>query len=53
MAENAKMRKDAETLAQQATQERQMLCQMMQQMQAGGMPVVPEYPARNLEKVTL
>ena len=48
MAENAKMRKEAETIAQQATQERQMLRQMMQQLQAGGMPPVPEYPAEEL-----
>jgi hypothetical protein len=48
MAENAKMRKEAETIAEQATQERQMLRQMMQQLQAGGMPPVPEYPAEEL-----
>ena len=48
MAENAKMRKEAETIAQQATQERQMLRQMMQQLQAGGMPPVPEYPPEEL-----
>ena len=50
MAENAKMRKEADAMAQQATQERQMLRQMMQQMQAGGMPPMPEYPAEELRE---
>ncbi len=50
MAENAKMRKEADAMAQQATQERQMLRQMMQQMQAGGMPPMPEYPAEELRQ---
>ena len=50
MAENAKMRKEADAIAQQATQERQMLRQMMQQMQAGGVPIVPEYPAEELRE---
>lgn len=50
MAENAKMRKETDAMAQQATQERQMLRQMMQQMQAGGMPPMPEYPAEELRE---
>lgn len=50
MAENAKMRKETDAMAQQATQERQMLRQMMQQMQAGGMPPMPEYPAEELRQ---
>lgn len=50
MAENAKLRKEADAMAQQATQERQMLRQMMQQMQAGGMPPMPEYPAEELRE---
>ena len=50
MAENAKLRKEAETLAQQATQERQMLRQMMQTLQQNGMPPMPEYPPEELRE---
>lgn len=48
MAENAKARKEIEALAQQATQERQMLRQMMQNLQQNGMPPMPEYPPEEL-----
>ena len=48
MAENAKVRKEAEALAQQATQERQMLRQMVQGLQQNGMPPMPEYPPEEL-----
>jgi hypothetical protein len=50
MAENAKLRKEAETLAQQATQERQMLRQMVQGLQQNGMPPMPEYPPEELRE---
>lgn len=48
MAENAKARKEIEALAQQATQERQMLRQMMQNLQQNGIPPMPEYPPEEL-----
>lgn len=50
MAENAKLRKEAEALAQQATQERQMLRQMVQGLQQNGMPPMPEYPPEELRE---
>jgi hypothetical protein len=50
MAENAKVRKEVEALAQQATQERQMLRQMMQNLQQNGMPPMPEYPPEELRE---
>lgn len=50
MAENAKLRKEVDTMAQQATQERQMLRQMMQGLQQNGMPPVPEYPPEELRE---
>ena len=50
MAENAKARKEIEALAQQATQERQMLRQMMQNLQQNGMPPMPEYPPEELRE---
>ena len=50
MAENAKARKEIEALAQKATQERQMLRQMMQNLQQNGMPPMPEYPPEELRE---
>lgn len=48
MQENAELRKQYEAMAQQASQERQMLSQMMQQLQTNGIPPVPEYPSEEL-----
>lgn len=48
MQENAELRKQYEELTQQTSQERQMLAQMMQQLQVQGIPPMPEYPSEEL-----
>lgn len=48
MQENAELRKQYEELTQQTSQERQMLAQMMQQLQNSGIPPMPEYPSEEL-----
>lgn len=48
MAENAATRKELEAESQKLTQQRQVVMQMAQQMQSGGMPQVPEYPSEEL-----
>lgn len=48
MAENAATRKELEAESQKLTQQRQVVMQMAQQLQSGGMPKVPEYPAEEL-----
>ena len=48
MAENAETKKFLEQAQQQVTQERQMLMQMVQQVQNGNVPIVPEYPSEEL-----
>ena len=48
MAENAETKKSLEQAQQQVTQERQMLMQMVQQVQNGNVPTIPEYPSEEL-----
>ena len=48
MAENAQTKKTLEEAQQQITQERQMLTQLVQQLQNGDIPRVPEYPSEEL-----
>lgn len=48
MAENAETKKSLEQAQQQVTQERQMLMQMIQQVQNGNVPIIPEYPSEEL-----
>ena len=48
MAENAETKKTLEQAQQQITQERQMLQQLVQQLQNGDIPRVPEYPSEEL-----
>jgi hypothetical protein len=48
MAENAETKKSLEQAQQQVTQERQMLMQMVQQVQNGNVPIIPEYPSEEL-----
>ena len=48
MQENAELRKEYEELTQQTSRERQMLSQMMQQLQNEGIPPMPEYPSEEL-----
>jgi hypothetical protein len=48
MAENAETKKTLEEAQQQLTQERQVLQQLVQQLQNGDIPRVPEYPSEEL-----
>ncbi len=48
MAEAAEAKKQVEEVTQKVTQERQMLAQMMQQIQNGEVPPVPQYPSEEL-----
>ena len=48
MAENAETKKTLEEAQQQLTQERQVLQQLVQQLQNGDIPKVPEYPSEEL-----
>lgn len=48
MAENAETKKTLEEAQQQMTQERQRLTQLVQQLQNGDIPRVPEYPSEEL-----
>lgn len=48
MSEVAEQRKQFEALQQQVDQERQVLYQMVQQVQTQGVPIVPEYPSEEL-----
>lgn len=48
MAEAAQAKKQVEEVTQKVTQERQMLAQMMQQIQNGEIPPVPQYPSEEL-----
>lgn len=50
MNEVAEQRKEYEQLQQETSQERQMLQRMMQQMQYGNVPIVPEYPDQELKE---
>ena len=50
MSEVAEQRKQFEALQQQVDQERQVLYQMVQQVQTQGIPVVPEYPSEELRE---
>ena len=51
MNEVAEQRKQLEQFKSEAAQERQMLKQMMQQIQYGNIPVVPEYPSEDLKEI--
>ena len=48
MAENAQTKKILEQQAQQVTQERQTLQQLVQQLKSGDIPPIPEYPSEEL-----
>ena len=48
MSEVAEQRKQFDALQQQVDQERQVLYQMVQQVQTQGVPIVPEYPSEEL-----
>ena len=48
MAENAQTKKTLDEAQQQITQERQVLQQLVQQLQNGDIPRVPEYPSEEL-----
>ena len=48
MAENAQTKKILEQQAQQVTQERQTLQQLVQQLKSGDIPPMPEYPSEEL-----
>ena len=48
MAENAETKKTLEEAQQQITQERQVLQHLVQQLQNGDIPKVPEYPSEEL-----
>ena len=48
MSEVAQQKKQFEALQQQVDQERQVLYQMVQQVQTQGIPMVPEYPSEEL-----
>jgi hypothetical protein len=48
MAEAAQAKKQVEEVTQKVTQERQMLAQMMQQIQNGEIPPMPQYPSEEL-----
>ena len=50
MSEVAETRKQFEALQAQVDQERQVLYQMVQQVQTQGIPVVPEYPSEELRE---
>lgn len=50
MSEVAQQRKQFEALQQQVDQERQVLYQMVQQVQTQGIPAVPEYPSEELRE---
>ena len=49
MSEVAETRKQYDQLQQETAQERQMLKQMMQMMQQGNVPVIPDYPSEELK----
>lgn len=49
MANVANQKKEVERIQQQATQERQVLMQLMKQVQAEGVPPIPEYPSQELQ----
>ena len=53
MTEVAENRKNFEQLQQEVSQERQVLKQMMEQMQNGAIPAIPEYPPEEMKETDL
>lgn len=50
MSEVAETRKEYDQLMKETAQERQVLNQLMQAMQQGNVPVIPEYPSAELQE---
>ena len=53
MTEVAENRKNFEQLQQEVSQERQILSQMLEQAKNGAIPVIPEYPPKEMQETDL